>query len=889
MRVLFTVWPFAGCVNPNIAVARALAARGHQTAFYTGKAYRSQLESLGFEHFPFKRLDESVIDRLVHSADSIGVNWDKPWKLRPRLRELFLDTVPMQMADIERIRREWRPDVIVTDPALWATFLLLAELDPIPVAILSYAGGCMLPGPDVPPVGLGLPRPRNAWQRLRNRLVGAGQDVFLRSVRRAASRLRKNHGLGPIKGPVIELAARLPLYLLPSCPEYDYNRRDLPSCVEYVGPLQWYPDAPAPAWLDELDPGLPLIHATEGTLHVRSPFVLRTAAEALGSLPMEVVLTSGDRNPSRLGLGALAPNVRLVEWVNHDQLLARSSVLITTAGGGTVMAGLAAGVPMVLVPTEWDKAENAQRVVEAGAGIRIEPRQCTPHRLRAAVERILGEPAFRANARRLAEALARRGGPERAADLLEELAPPGAPARRARGLLTVDDALALDATRTSALHKNYLNPRLARLMEIVGAAEPAVRASGSLYWDRHGREYLDFLSAFGALCLGHNPAAVEEAVARVSALPNLSDGLSPLAGVLAHNLAAIAPQGLTRAHLANSGTEVVDAAIKFARAATGRPRIAACHESFHGRSIGALSCTDHASNREAFEPLLQGTSIIPFGDIAALDAVLRGRDVAGFLVEPIQGEAGMLLPPPGYLAEARKLCTRHGTLLIADEIQTGLGRTGRMFAVDHENVVPDALLLGKALGAGVMPVSALLTTDKLYRQARSGGPRSAFHESTYAGNTRACAAAIAAVNAIVSRRLDQAAAEAGSYLVGRLRDLHLRQPLIGSVRGRGLMVGVELAEPTRGLATLLTGGVPNALAREFFGGMVMRDLLTRHSVMTCFALNHPRVLRLQPALTVTREQIDRAVDALDQTLVRIGSFPRAARLSWQVLSEVRNA
>jgi MGT family glycosyltransferase len=250
-------------------------------------------------------------------------------------------------------------------------------------------------------------------------------DVFLADTRRAARAIRRRHGLSSFDGPVISLAARLPLYLVPSCREFDYSRLDLPRNVEYVGPLQWYPERPTPAWLDELPPGRPLVHATEGTLHVQEPFLLRAAVAALADQPLEAVLTTGGRPLGELGLDPLAANVRVVEWVNHDELLRRTSVMITTAGGGTVMAGLAAGVPMVVVPTEWDKAENAQRVVESGAGVRISPSSCSAKTLRRAVRELLENPGYRRNAQRLSQILGRQGGPERAATLLERMVSTG--------------------------------------------------------------------------------------------------------------------------------------------------------------------------------------------------------------------------------------------------------------------------------------------------------------------------------------------------------------------------------------------------------------------------------------------------------------------------------
>jgi MGT family glycosyltransferase len=240
-------------------------------------------------------------------------------------------------------------------------------------------------------------------------------------MRTKASDIRRSHGLPALRGTVIDLAAKLPLYLLPSCAEYDYNRRDLPPCVKYVGPLQWYPPAEKPPWLDRLSNDIPLVHVTEGTLHYQEPFVLQAGAKGLGGLNMHVILTTGhDRDPNQMGLPPLASNVRVERWVPHRDLLPRTDVLVTTAGGGTVMAALGDGVPMVLVPTEWDKAENSRRVVEAGAGIIVSPSRCNARNIRNAVEKVLGDASYRRNARRLAGMLATRGGPKRAAELIEQ-------------------------------------------------------------------------------------------------------------------------------------------------------------------------------------------------------------------------------------------------------------------------------------------------------------------------------------------------------------------------------------------------------------------------------------------------------------------------------------
>ena len=419
-RILFTVWPFAGCIHPQIAVARRLAGRGHAVAFYSGEKCRAIVEQQGFEFFPFQPALKRAVDEYVYSADAIASNWSRPWRLRPQIRGLFLDTVRDQIEDLEQIPC----DGIVTDPALWGPFLILGERRRIPVAILSYASGCMLPGPDAPPVGPGLPLAKTAFGRLRNRVAGVALDWFLSDMRRRASALREEFGLTPFRGPVIGLAERLPLYLVPSSPEFDYERRDLPPTVHDTGPLQWYPPQPPPAWFEEISDDRPWVHVTEGTLHVQDSFLLRAAITGLADLPVRVILGAfDDRTASALPNGALPENMKVVQWVSHDQLLPRCAVMVTTAGGGTVMAGMQHGVPLVVVPTEWDKAENAQRVVEAGAGIRLTARECTPQRLRSAVRQILANGLYRKNAQRIAASLAPLGGAARAAVLIEEMLP----------------------------------------------------------------------------------------------------------------------------------------------------------------------------------------------------------------------------------------------------------------------------------------------------------------------------------------------------------------------------------------------------------------------------------------------------------------------------------
>lgn len=343
------------------------------------------------------------------------------------LRAWLVDTLPQQVKDQSAVLDAWQPDAVISDVTMWGAPLILQEMRDIPVVVSLFMPGCMIPGPDAPPWGLGLPSPRNWRTRALARLVKAATDLLALGFRRRVSALRQSYGLSALSVDVQTFLGQMPLYLVPSTPELDYHRRDLPPSVHYVGPLVWnkHSGEPPPAWLTELPANQPLVHVSEGTMHAGRPLVLRAAARGLANLPLQVVMTSGkERDPSSLNLGPIAPNVRIERWVPHSDLLPRTDVMVTTGGGSTVVAGVQAGVPMVVVPTQWDKPENAQRVVEAGVGLRLAPRHCTPQRLRAAVERILGDDSFRENARRMGATFARYGGPEQAARLIENLLGP---------------------------------------------------------------------------------------------------------------------------------------------------------------------------------------------------------------------------------------------------------------------------------------------------------------------------------------------------------------------------------------------------------------------------------------------------------------------------------
>ncbi len=427
-RFLFTVWPFAGHVHPAIGIAHALKTRGHEVAFYTGGTVRSLVESEGFRLFPFKNVDERKISTLVATEfpyePSMWKQIRRARGLQAKFREWLLDTVPQQVLDIEEVLTAWRPEVIVCDSAFWSPILVLRETQRIPVAVLSVTAACILPGPDAPCWGRGLPRPRNRMMRARYALERKLVKWLSASFRKQVNTVRRSYSLLPLKCSVTEFAASMPLYLIPSTREYDYERRDLPATVHYAGPCLWDKPAgaPPPDWLMRLPGNRPLLYVTEATIGASTPFLAKAAALAFGQSPFQVVITTGrQRDPAELKLGAHAPNIRVERYVPQSDLLPRAAVMVTLGGSGGVLAALMAGVPLVVVPTEWDRQENAQRVVECGAGLRLAANRCTPERLRAAVDRVLAEPSFRRNARRLGDALKRSMGPARAAQLLEGL------------------------------------------------------------------------------------------------------------------------------------------------------------------------------------------------------------------------------------------------------------------------------------------------------------------------------------------------------------------------------------------------------------------------------------------------------------------------------------
>ncbi len=438
------------------------------------------------------------------------------------------------------------------------------------------------------------------------------------------------------------------------------------------------------------------------------------------------------------------------------------------------------------------------------------------------------------------------------------------PDQAPQSLFSVDEALALSRREIIALHTKYVNPTLVSMFKLLDFDKKFVRAEGVFVYDEDGRRYIDFLAGYGSLNVGHNNPVVLEAIAKVSDRPNLLQAaLGALPAALAHNLAQLAPGALQHTFFCNSGTEAVEGGLKLARLVTGRYKIVSATGAFHGKSLGSLSVSGREKYKKHFLPLLDGCSNVLFGDTATLETALAAGDVAAFIVEPIQGEAGVIIPPVGYLKAAAALCRKYGTLFIADEIQTGLGRTGNLFACEYEGVIPDIMLLSKSLGGGLMPIGAIMTTTAHWKTAYGTFDRALLHTSTFGGNARACAAGLASVNYIVDHDLTKQAKEKGTYLLEKLSALRADHPMIKEVRGRGLLIGLEFTEPFHGYLDKITNGALNKLYHEYFASLVASQLVNKYGIITAFTLNNPNVLRFEPPLTIEYAELDYLVSALD--------------------------
>ncbi|TMJ94512.1 MAG: aspartate aminotransferase family protein [Actinobacteria bacterium] len=411
-------------------------------------------------------------------------------------------------------------------------------------------------------------------------------------------------------------------------------------------------------------------------------------------------------------------------------------------------------------------------------------------------------------------------------------------------------------------HARAINPQFVRLLRTIGFDRRWVRAEGAHIVDAEGRRYLDMLGGFGMFNVGRNNRAVRRALVEALELEtpgSVQLGVGPLPALLAGELLKRAPASIGRVLFTNSGTESVEAAIKLARAATRRPRVISAEHGFHGLTLGALSANGNPEFTDRFGPLMEGFARVPFNDLDALEEELRREDVSLVLLEPIQGK-GVYLPEPEYLEGVQALCRRYGTLFGVDEVQTGLGRTGRMFALEHWGLQPDLVMVAKSLSGGYVPSGACLARAEVFDRVFDSMENALSHGSTFAPNDLAMVAGLATLHELDRARLVERSAALGELLLARTRPLIEGDGLVRDVRGLGLMWAIEFGEPGRARARwrLLEKAQPGIFAQ-----LVAVPLFAEHGILIQVAGHRLNVLKALPPLVLTEDDVHDFARALE--------------------------
>jgi ornithine--oxo-acid transaminase len=434
------------------------------------------------------------------------------------------------------------------------------------------------------------------------------------------------------------------------------------------------------------------------------------------------------------------------------------------------------------------------------------------------------------------------------------------------------------------LNDRYLNPQMGRILRTLGFDKSWVGGDRAHLIDADGERYLDLISGYGVFALGRNHPDVISAMSDVLAagtanLPQL--GVTLLSGVLAEQLLSRAPGSVAAMVPANTGTEAVEAAMKIARAATGRPRVLYADHAFHGLTLGALSLNGNDEFRAGFGPLLTGCDRVPFGDLDALEQELARGDVAALILEPVQGK-GVNLPPDGYLAAAQTMCRQSGALFVCDEVQTGLGRTGRFLALEHWNLAPDMICLAKALSGGFVPIGAVLVSRDAFDRVFDGMERAVRHGSTFGGNDLAAAAGLAVLRVLERDGVVAHAERMGALLLDLTRPLIERHEVVHDVRGLGLMWAIELGPPSGATSRSLFNAVERAQP-GLFAQLITVPLFHEHRILCQVAGHRMNVIKALPSLLIEECDVHRFADALADVVAGAERVPRAmARFGLQM-------
>ncbi len=418
-----------------------------------------------------------------------------------------------------------------------------------------------------------------------------------------------------------------------------------------------------------------------------------------------------------------------------------------------------------------------------------------------------------------------------------------------------------------SLHRKFVNPSFVRVLEVIGYDRNYVSSEGAYLTDAKGKKVLDFLAGFGVYNIGRNHPHVAKVLhdtldAKTASLVQMDLGV--LSGMLAEKLAEIAPGDLEAVFFTNSGTEGVEGALKFARQATGRHKLVHCDHAFHGLTLGSLSVNGNKEFRNRNEPLLPDCSSVPFNDLDALEKALSGGDVGAFIFETVQGK-GVFVPEDGYLQGVRELCDRYGTLMIADEVQCGLGRTGKMFAVDHWGVKPDILVISKALSGGYIPVGAIITTRAIHTKVFDSMERCFAHSNTFGQNDMAMAAGLATIEILENEKLSENAAKMGDRILAGMKKLAEKYEMLTEVRGKGLMIGMQFGEP-KSLALKASWKLLHKMNDDLFCQMITMPLLAQHDILSQVAGHGLDTVKILPPLMINDEDVDKFLTAMDAVL-----------------------
>ncbi|MGR9116694.1 MAG: aspartate aminotransferase family protein [Gammaproteobacteria bacterium] len=417
------------------------------------------------------------------------------------------------------------------------------------------------------------------------------------------------------------------------------------------------------------------------------------------------------------------------------------------------------------------------------------------------------------------------------------------------------------------LHERYLNNQMVRVLRTIGYDRNYKKALGQYLYDEDNNEYLDLLSGFGTFAIGRNHPTVISALQETLTmeLPNLVQmDVSLLSGLLAKEILATTPDNLEKMFFCNSGTEAVEAAIKFARYTTKRQRIVHCEHAFHGLTMGSLSLNGEEIFREGFGPLLPNCSAVPFNDLEALEKALSNKDVAAFIVEPVQGK-GVNVPDDNYLPEVERLCKKYGTLFVADEIQTGIGRTGKFWAIDHWGVKPDMILMAKALSGGFVPVGGVAMTSKIMDTVFNRMDRAVVHGSTFSKNNMAMAAGLATLEVMRAENLVENSAKVGENIIASINSMSDKYEFLMEARGKGLMIAVEFHAP-KSLGLKAAWAMLEAANKGLFCQMITIPLFKEHRVLSQVAGHGMNVVKLLPPLNLTEKDRDWVVNSMEKTI-----------------------